>query len=366
MPGGDDSDQLWCQYPVGAIVLLTPEGDVLTDASTPAKDGLAPTPGRDEEHAHLRERSLQRPSANPPGSCFKPFVAAYALEHLKLTRERVFGCLDLKGGGKGYATMHCHGHGPIALRQALVESCNAYFGQLAETFYKPEDFVAMAHLFGFGEPTGLSPLNERKRPLLLEDYAIPAEERLFVDLKDRGTLMRFSCGLCPMEATPMQVARATVGLATGTLPEVRLVQAIGGAEQPRRSRPLGISESTLGFVRDALDGVVSEAGGTAHIPGLSESRLGFRFACKTGSADVRPFVESPDMTPADRADMLAGKMRKHTWIAGWFPAEKPRAILVVYLHDVSETATRSSVYVAAQFLQQAAVRRFACEGDPKR
>jgi len=366
MPNGDDSDQLWCQYPVGAIVLLTPEGDVLTDASTPARDGLPPTPGRDEEHSHLRERALQRPTANPPGSCFKPFVAAYALDRLKLTRDRVFGCLELKGGGKGYATMHCHGHGTIALRTALVESCNAYFGQLAETFYKPEDFVAMAHLFGFGEPTGISPLNERKRPLLPEDYLIPEEQRLFDELKDRGTLMRFSCGLCPMEATPMQVARATAGLATGTLPEVRLVQSIGGVEQPRRSRPLGISESTLAFVRGALEGVVSESGGTAHIPGLSESRLGFRFACKTGSADVRKFEDTPEMTAADRADMLAGKWRKHTWIAGWFPADKPRAILVVYLHDVSETATRSSVYIAAQFLQQEAVRRFACGEDPKR
>jgi cell division protein FtsI/penicillin-binding protein 2 len=178
--------------------------------------------------------------------------------------------------------------------------------------------------------------------------------------------MRFACGLLPMEATPMQVARATAGLATGTLPEVRLVRKIGALEQPQRSRPLGISESTLEFVRGALEGVVREGGGTAHISGLSEARLGFTFACKTGSADISPFEDTPELTPADRADMLAGKWRKHTWIAGWFPAEHPRAILVVYLHDVSETATRSSVYVAAQFLQQEAVRRFAGGEEPKR
>jgi cell division protein FtsI/penicillin-binding protein 2 len=171
--------------------------------------------------------------------------------------------------------------------------------------------------------------------------------------------MRFACGLYPMEATPMQVARATAGLATGTLPEVRLVQSVGGVEQPQGSRPLGISEAALQFVRKALEGVVDEAGGTAHIPGLSAGKLGFSFACKTGSADVRKFVDTPELTEADRADMLAHKWRKHTWIAGWFPAEKPRAILVVYLHDVSETATGSSVHVAAQFLQQEAVRRFA-------
>jgi hypothetical protein len=57
--------------------------------------------------------------------------------------------------------------------------------------------------------------------------------------------------------------------------------------------------------------------------------------------------------------MQSGKMRKHTWVAGWFPVEDPKAVLVVYLHDVSETASHTAVYVAAQFLRQPAVRAFA-------
>jgi cell division protein FtsI/penicillin-binding protein 2 len=157
----------------------------------------------------------------------------------------------------------------------------------------------------------------------------------------------------------MQVARATAGLATGTLPELRLVASVAGAERPRRSRPLGISERALSFVREALDGVVNEDHGTANVDELDERRLGFRFACKTGSGDWRAFEDTPELTAADRADMQAGKVRKHTWIAGWFPAREPRAILVVYLHDVSETASRSSVWIAAQFLAQEAVRRLA-------
>jgi cell division protein FtsI/penicillin-binding protein 2 len=162
-----------------------------------------------------------------------------------------------------------------------------------------------------------------------------------------------------MEATPMQVARATAGLATGTLPELRLVRSIGREEQPQRSRPLGISEDSLQFVREALADVVTDGRGTAHIGALQAGSLGFTFACKTGSADVKQFVESEEMTEADRADMKAGKWRKHTWIAGWFPAEHPRAILVVYLHDTSETANKTAVWFAAQYLHQAAVQRFA-------
>src|SRR4030095_1345575 len=120
------------------------------------RGGLPPTPGRDEEHRYARERTLQLPTSNPPGSCFKAFVAAYALDRLHFDPQRQFGCEALQKGGHGYKTMHCHGHHTLALRAALVESCNAYFAQLAESAYTPESLVEMAHLFGFGEPTGLS------------------------------------------------------------------------------------------------------------------------------------------------------------------------------------------------------------------
>jgi len=360
MPNGDDSDQLWCRYPVGAILLLSPEGDVLADASAPSRGGLPPTPGRNAEHSFLRERSLQMPTSNPPGSCFKAFVAAYALDRLGFDSARSFACEPLADGGSGYKTMHCHRHGSLELHDALVRSCNAYFGQLAEQAFKPADFLEMAHLFGFGEPTGISELDARGKPRLLEHFRIPEEDKLESELRDRGNLMRFACGLMPMEANPMQVARATAGLVTGTLPEVRLVRSVGGEERPRRSRPLGISEKSLAFVREALEGVVEEPHGTAHDPELSAKTLGFRLACKTGSADVWKFDPDAPLTEADRADMLAGKWRKHTWIAGWFPADAPRGILVVYLHDVSETASKSAIWIAAQFLQEPAVQRFAC------
>ncbi len=366
MPNGDESDQLWCQYPVGAIVLLTPEGDTLVAASAPGKNGLAPTPGRDDEHSYLRERTLQRPTANPPGSCFKPFVAAYALERLKLERSQVFGCLELKGGGKGYATMHCHGHGMIGLREALVESCNAYFGQLAEACYKPEDFVAMAHVFGFGEPTGLSALNTSRRALLREDFLIPEEERLrgraqgprHADAfrlravsdggdadagraRDRGTRERHAARSAPGAVDRRGRAAAALAVA-GDLREQSALRARGARGRRARTRRYGAHQRA---VRGAA---------------------GLQLRLQDGQrrrAQVRGHARADARRPRRHAGR---QVRKHTWIAGWFPAEKPRGILVVYLHDVSETATRSSVYIAAQFLQQEAVRRFACGEEPKR
>jgi cell division protein FtsI/penicillin-binding protein 2 len=156
----------------------------------------------------------------------------------------------------------------------------------------------------------------------------------------------------------MQVARATAGLLTGELPELRIVRSIGGEIVPPAASALGISQSARDFVRRAMESVVEDPGGTAYEKGLDTGTLGFRFAAKTGSGDYAAFRASPDQTSDDRIDMDAGKVRKHTWVAGWFPAEKPAAIVVVYLHDVSETASHTAVYVASQFLSDPAVRKF--------
>ena len=53
--------------------------------------------------------------------------------------------------------------------------------------------------------------------------------------------------------------------------------------------------------------------------------------------------------------------RKHTWLAGWFPAEDPVAVVVVYLHDVAFTASSTAVHVASQFLRSPEVKSFVAE-----
>ncbi len=355
-PGGQ-TDNGWFENPVGAIVLTTPEGEVLAAASAPDESGLAPLPGRDLERGVRRERTLQRPTFNPPGSVFKPFVAAFALEKLGFDPNRRFECRDMGRGRGGFETMHCTGvHGSSDLRRALTVSCNSYFAQLGLE-YGAEDAVAMADLFGFTQPTGIKSLGSGGRSGLREEVLSPKE--LALALTSRESHMRFANGLQVLSVVPMQVARATAGLATGRLPEVRIVKSIGGKVVEPASRPLAMSDSTLAFVRSAMRDVVESPEGSAHGKGLDTGSLGFDFACKTGSGDYAPFRDTPDLTPDDRRAMEAGKLRKHTWIAGWFPADNPRAIVVVYLHDVSETSSHTAVYVAAQFLQCDAVKKFA-------
>ncbi|MCY2961215.1 MAG: penicillin-binding transpeptidase domain-containing protein [Planctomycetota bacterium] len=361
LPATGDTDRTWFENPVGAIVLLTPEGEILAAASVPTLPGAANVPGRGYERSHPRERTAQTPTFNPPGSVFKPFVAAYALDRLGFDPATRFECSLNASNQPAFETLRCNSHHIESdLHHALAVSCNAYFAQLGLRF-QPRELLEAAHTFGFGEPTGLRFDPREGRRGLREDWkASPDidEAGMLKRLQSRFDLLRFPNGLGLLWASPLQVARATAGLATGVLPEVRVVRAIGGVPVAGASRPLGISNQSLEFVRAAMRAVVEEPGGSGHGKGLDAGTLGFTFACKTGSADIGKIHEVPGMPDEDRAAGAAGKSRKHTWVAGWFPAEKPVAVVVVYLHNLTETASRTAVHVAAQLLQTDAVREF--------
>ncbi len=366
-PPGGDTDLVWFENPVGAIVLLSTDGEVLAAASTPGKSGLATVPGRGRERSRARERTLQAPTFNPPGSVFKPFVAAYAVDRLAFDPRTAFDCVVCVNGHPGFGDLRCNAtHVSADLHHALAASCNAYFAQLGLRF-TPEQFLEAAQVFGFGEPTGIRAPPGAERSGLFEDWRLnPHMERkeLLQRLATRSDRLRFPNGLGLPWATPMQVARATAGLATGVLPEVRVVRSVGGVPLARASRPLGLSAESLRVVREGLAAVVRE-GGSAHHKRLEPADLGFTFACKTGSADIGSIAIVDGMPAADRADAEAGKSRKHTWVAGWFPADAPRAVVVVYLHNVTETASRTAVHVTSQFLRTSAVKEWALQGGAR-
>lgn len=349
-------DLVWRDHSVGAIVMITPDGDVLAAASAPNRPG-EPGPGQDGERAFAIERTLRRPWAQPPGSVFKPFVALWAMQFLDFDVDTRFDCASLDGGGAGYAKLHCWnewGHGKLGLHDALQHSCNAYFAALAEQYPSGSKLLEMAHTFGFGEPTGVRCLETDARGLS-EDWQLRTKLSRSPDRLMPEDVHRIGNGLTDVEATPMQVARAYAGLATGQLPELRLVMSVGGRELPVRSRQLPFEPQRLAFVQQALRDVVRK--GTAAGKGLGEKTLGFQLSAKTGSADYRVGrVPSEPLLPY--AGAWKRGMRKHTWVAGWFPSDEPRAIVVVYVHDTSTTSSHGAVYLASQFLRSDAVQRF--------
>ena len=50
------------------------------------------------------------------------------------------------------------------------------------------------------------------------------------------------------------------------------------------------------------------------------------------------------------------------WGGAGFPVEKPKAIVVVYVHDTSTTSSHVATHVMRQFLSSSAVRQFVEQG----
>lgn len=345
-PADPKRDDQWYDHPVGAILVATVEGDVVAAASCPAPWAEI-EPGA-PSHRAIFERTLGHPDFQPPGSVFKPFVAAWAIDHLDgYDPHSAAECERLPDGRHGYGGVRCWstvGHGHVDLEHALLGSCNAYFARLGEQL-SSADFWRLEEAFGFGRPTGVAQL-EGRGGFAEATMGYLADPRGFgrpLELRD-SERKRAANGLSVIEATPMQVARAYAGLATGELPRMRLVSRVGDVDVPRRpAEEVGVSEEALARVREAMVGVANDPAGTAY-QALREDSVGLRLAVKTGSADL---VSRND-------DSAVG--RKHTWVAGWLPAEDPQYVFVVFVHDTLATSSHGAVYVARDFLLRDEVR----------
>jgi len=341
-------DTAWLADPEGAIVLVGMDGEVHVAASGPA-----PWSPRATAERPAVERVFRKPDFQPPGSIFKPIVALFALEHGQARPEEELVCeasaADVGRNEGVYKGVHCHkvwGHGSVALEAALHVSCNVYFAHLGERVSQAE-LWRMAHDFGLGESTGV--VREDGPPGFVEHTA---EDLLTsrIGLRDR---MRGANGLSVVEATPAQMARAVIGLATGRLPELRLVDAVRDGDTgawhslPRGEvRELPYGADNLDFVRRAMRGVAANPAGSAYTT-LAPAELGFEVAVKTGSADLAEYA----------AD---GRLIKHTWVMGWAldEAGEPVVGFVFFVRKTVETSSHSSTWLARQFFLRPEVRAY--------
>lgn len=380
------ADPDWWQDPVGALVLARVDGQVLAAASVPSRP--APEVGfvgqgrrsDDQRLLYRVQRTLRMPTFQPPGSTIKPLIALWALEYGWLDDEGVRHLLDpdqdlvtcLREGRRqasGFGKVRCsstfghsytlHRQAPgsgripdLCLRDSLPHSCNAFFAWLGQHL-SAQDHWDLAQRFGLGMPTGVRVFEglTEESPLprvgLMEDRR-PRRFLDALDLKSPAFRQYAGNGLVCVQATPLQMARAYAGIATGELPKMAFVSQARGISMLRPPTPLGFKPKNLALVRDLMEKVVLV--GSARNKGISPEDLGFRVACKTGSADI-----GKGPVPDGAGGWREG-MRKHTWVAGWFPAEQPEFVFVLLVHDTSATSSHGAVQLAGQFLQRPEVR----------
>ncbi|MFZ0035747.1 MAG: penicillin-binding transpeptidase domain-containing protein [Sedimentisphaerales bacterium] len=311
-----------CKAPIAAVVIDVTSGDILALVSTPVFDlnrirkDYASIAG--DHNEPLRNRAINK--QYPPGSAIKPVILIAGLESGKITADEIIHCSAEKAPA-GWPNCwlynrykwRCHDdEWPNYARNAIKGSCNIYFSRLADRI---EPLVLQQWLFKFGyghvsplaclaedgsSRLGVEPRSDESRRVRGGDEVrdlrqsagqistTPAQNTnpTFEQLPplNRNERRYFGIGQGSLRATPLQAANAMATIARGGIfKQPRLFKETRNTE----GVTLGVSPQTLNVVRDGMNAVVNEPGGTAYnefaAAGLAEQ--GVKVYGKTGSTE---------------------------------------------------------------------------------
>jgi penicillin-binding protein 2 len=318
------------------VVLDVSNGDILALASVP---GFDPNPFAigltNEQWIALRDDEfnplINKPLAGqyPPGSTFKLATALAALESGKIRPEQTFFCSGSFPFGEH--VFHCwkkEGHGWMNFHDGIKNSCDSYFYQVSlaagiDRIAKSARDLGLGTNYGFilsGAKNGLIPDTQwKKRALGVKWYD--------------GETLSAAIGQGYILATPLQLAVMVARVANGGRAIVpRLVHAIGDTLFDSSPAPdLGIDPGHLALVREGMNGVSNEPGGTAFVSRITEP--GFELCGKTGTAQVRAITMQERLGGVIKNEDLPWKLRDHALFVAYAPAHKPAyAISVLIEH----------------------------------
>jgi penicillin-binding protein 2 len=351
---------------LGAAVALDPRtGDVLALVSKPSFDPNDFAGGVDADTWRRLTGDEWRPLQNraisgqyPPGSAYKPFVAAAVLAaRLASPQERVFCPGHFTLGRRTYKCWRKEGHGSVDLRDALKRSCDVYFYTMGLRL-GIDRLAEYARGFGLGRRTGI-PLAQEKAGLIPTSSW---KERRFGERWMGGETVSASIGQGYNLVTPLQMAVAYAALANGgTLPAPRVVLARRDpegriVEEPAPEPPgrVAVAPEHLARIREALEAVVAEPGGTggrARVPGV-------RVAGKTGTAQVVRLEHTEDLDEHE----IPIRHRDHAWFVSFAPVDAPEIVVSVLAEHAGHGGSAAAP-IAQKILTRYFEKRRAAAGE---
>lgn len=325
----------------GAIVALEPlTGAVLAMASTPGFDPNLFVHGIDVDTYRSLQRSPERPLFNraingqyPPGSTIKPFLGLAGLEHdIGHTQGKSWcpGWFRLPGRERKYRDWKKHGHGRIGLRDAIVQSCDVYFYELALALGidRMHEFLSS---FGFGARTGIRLGGESPGLMPSRTWKRNARGQSWYP----GETVITGIGQGYMLTTPLQLASAGAAIATrGTRMRPRIVDR---AVDPGSGETEAVEPETKATISslDAADWkrIVEAMAGVVHGPRGTARRINagiaYRMAGKTGTAQVVGIGQNEEYD----ADKLDKRFHDHGLFVAFAPVEEPRIAVAVIVEN---------------------------------
>ncbi len=323
----------------GSVIALEPNtGAVLAMVSAPAYDPHLFVDGISTLDFKALQQAITRPLFNraltgqyPPGSTTKPIVGLAAIERGTQFSQTIHckGSYKLPGDDRRYRDWKKEGHGHVDLLQAIAQSCDVFFYDLA--FQMGIDAMAdYLDLFGLGRLTGID-LPGEKRGLLptsawkRKRYGLPWFP---------GETLSAGIGQGYMLMTPLQLAYATAALATNG--KAYKPQMLASVERPGQSYseiqpqlqgsiPINNAENWA-YIHRAMEEVMHGKKGTAR---ASAAGAAYRFAGKTGTAQVISIAQDEEYDE----EKIAKQHRDHALFIAFAPAEDPKIAISVLVEN---------------------------------
>ena len=255
-----------------------------------------------------------------PGSTIKPIVALSALENNIINTNFTVKCT---GKTEMYGqTYHCwkkKGHGFVSLRNAMKQSCDTYFYEIARK-------LGVDKLSETAK-NGLIPNTNWKKNALGKGWLL-------------GETMITGIGQGYIQTTPIQLCLMTAQIANGgykIYPQI-IVDENKNNQPIDKFTPLYQDAKNIKIIQDAMFGSTNEVMGTSYRSRIDDPK--YQFAGKTGTAQVKKITEK-DRELDLKTFEIPYEERDHALYVAYGPYKNPRyalSILVEHGGNGSTTA----------------------------
>jgi len=273
-----------------------------------------------------------------PGSTIKPIVALSALENGIINTNFTVKCT---GKTEMYGqTYHCwkkKGHGFVSLRNAMKQSCDTYFYEIARKL-GVDKLSETAKKFGLGEKVfgdlfsiekkGLIPNTQWKKNALGKGWLL-------------GETMITGIGQGYIQTTPIQLCHMTAQIANGgykIYPKI-IIDDKNENQPEDKFTPLYKNSKNIKIIQDAMFGSTNEVMGTSYRSRIND--LKYQFAGKTGTAQVKKITER-DRELDLKTFEIPYEERDHAIYIAFGPYVNPRYALSVFVEHGGNGSTTAA------------------------
>jgi len=320
-------------------------GDIIAMHSSPSFDPNLFVFGISKDDWQLIRNNPMKPLVNKtlqgnysPGSTIKPIVALSALENGIINTNFAVNCRGHKHPLELYGqTYHCwkkQGHGFMNLRNAMKQSCDIYFYEVARKL-GVDKLSETAKKFGLGkevfgdlfsiEKKGLVPNTQWKKNALGQGWLL-------------GETIITGIGQGYIQTTPIQLCLMTAQIANGGYKIYPKIVVDNNNVPPiDKFTPLYTNSKNIKIVQDAMFASTNEVRGTSYKSRIDDPK--YQFAGKTGTAQVKKITER-DRELDLKTFEIPYEERDHALYVAYGPYKNPRyALSVIVEHGGSGSST---------------------------